>query len=133
MCPFIFNPYFAQSRGLRLLDYVLPKVKTISIAESTTNVVLGICPKVWCRLPKEGVLILEVRNAPTAAASDTLPVFISVSGSVSTASNNQNIPLVNALSEPVLGAQIAAGNRFIAYYNKCDNVIQLLNYTPAAA
>lgn len=131
MCPFVFNPFSLQTRSLRLLDYVLPKVKTISLAESATNVVLGICPKLWCKLPKEGVFILEVRNDPTAA-SDALPVFISVSGSVSTASNNQNIPLVNALSAPVLGAQIAAGNRFLAYYNKCDNVIQLLNYTPAA-
>lgn len=24
-------------------------------------------------------------------------------------------------------------NRYIAYFNKCDNVIQLMNYTPAAA
>lgn len=131
MLPFVFNPYLLQRRGLKLLDYVLPKIKTISIAESTANVVLGICPKIWCRLPKEGVFILEVRNEP-AAASDALPVFISVSGSVSTASNNQNIPLVNALSAPVTGAQIASGNRFLAYFNKCDNIIQLLNYTPAA-
>ena len=96
------------------------------------NVVLGICPKVWCRLPKEGVIILEVRHtAETAGAS--LPVFISVSGSVSTASNTHNIPLVNASSEPITGSQVSAGNRYVAYFNKCDNVIQLMNYTPAAA
>jgi hypothetical protein len=61
------------------------------------------------------------------------PVFISVSGSVSTASNTRNIPLVNASSEPITGSQVSAGNRYIAYFNKCDNVIQLMNYTPAPA
>lgn len=31
------------------------------------------------------------------------------------------------------GSQVSAGNRYIAYFNKCDNVIQLMNYTPAPA
>lgn len=84
MYPFVFNP-FGRNNTVNILDLVIPKVKTIAIGESTENVVLGICPKVWCRLPKEGVIILEVRHtAETAGAS--LPVFISVSGSVSTAS-----------------------------------------------
>lgn len=100
--------------------------------ESTENVVLGICPKVWCRLPKEGVIVLEVRHTAEASGA-SLPVFISVSGSVSTASNTRNIPLVNASSEPITGSQVSAGNRYIAYFNKCDNVIQLMNYTPAPA
>lgn len=42
-------------------------------------------------------------------------------------------PLVNASSEPITGSQVSAGNRYIAYFNKCDNVIQLMNYTPAPA
>lgn len=107
-------------------------VKSIAIGESTENVVLGICPKVWCRLPKEGVIVLEVRHTAEASGA-SLPVFISVSGSVSTASNTRNIPLVNASSEPITGSQVSAGNRYIAYFNKCDNVIQLMNYTPAPA
>lgn len=117
---------------LNILDLVIPKVKTIAIGESTENVVLGICPKVWCRLPKEGVIVLEVRHTAEASGA-SLPVFISVSGSVSTASNTRNIPLVNASSEPITGSQVSAGNRYIAYFNKCDNVIQLMNYTPAPA
>lgn len=50
----------------------------------------------------------------------------------STASNTHNIPLVNASSAPITGSQVSAGNRYIAYFNKCDNVIQLMSYTPAA-
>lgn len=51
---------------------------------------------------------------------------------ISTASNTHNIPLVNASSAPITGSQVSAGNRYIAYFNKCDNVIQLMSYTPAA-
>lgn len=78
-----------------------------------------------------GVIVLEVRHTAEASGA-SLPVFISVSGSVSTASNTHNIPLVNASSAPITGSQVSAGNRYIAYFNKCDNVIQLMSYTPAA-
>lgn len=134
MCDDDENDYKAYERmhGNRNSYYSPEKVKTIAIGESTENVVLGICPKVWCRLPKEGVIVLEVRHTAEASGA-SLPVFISVSGSVSTASNTRNIPLVNASSEPITGSQVSAGNRYIAYFNKCDNVIQLMNYTPAPA
>lgn len=90
-------------------------------------------PKVWCRLPREGVFVLEVRHTP-ATASATLPVFVSTTGSVSTASNNNNIPVVKGDSTPLVGSEISAGNRYWVYYNKCDNVIQVMNhYTVAAA
>lgn len=125
------GPHFGRNNTVNILDLVIPKVKTIAIGESTENVVLGICPKVWCRLPKEGVIVLEVRHTAEASGA-SLPVFISVSGSVSTASNTHNIPLVNASSAPITGSQVSAGNRYIAYFNKCDNVIQLMSYTPAA-
>lgn len=52
MYPFVFNP-FGRNNTVNILDLVIPKVKTIALGESTENVVLGICPKVWCRLPKE--------------------------------------------------------------------------------
>lgn len=93
MYPFVFNP-FGRNNTVNILDLVIPKVKTIALGESTENVVLGICPKVWCRLPKEGVIVLEVRHTAEASGA-SLPVFISVSGSVSTASNTHNIPSVS--------------------------------------
>lgn len=82
---------------------------------------------------REGVFVLEVRHTP-ATASATLPVFVSTTGSVSTASNNNNIPVVKGDSTPLVGSEISAGNRYWVYYNKCDNVIQVMNhYTVAAA
>lgn len=52
MYPFVFNP-FGRNNTVNILDLVIPKVKTIALGESTENVVLGICPKVWCRLLKK--------------------------------------------------------------------------------
>lgn len=125
-------PFITRGLRFKLLDGVIPKVITISIAESDDNVVLGICPKVWCQMHEnEGVFVLEVRHTPTEAGA-TLPVFISTTGSVSTASNNRNIPLVNGASDPITGAEISAGNRYWIYYNRCDNVMQMMNYIPAA-
>lgn len=68
MYPFVFNP-FGRNNTVNILDLVIPKVKTIAIGESTENVVLGICPKVWCRLPKEGVIVLEVRHTAEASGA----------------------------------------------------------------
>lgn len=122
-----------ETTSVRILDQVIPKINTISVSDSTESTVLGICPKVWCRLPREGVFVLEVRHTP-ATASATLPVFVSTTGSVSTASNNNNIPVVKGDSTPLVGSEISAGNRYWVYYNKCDNVIQVMNhYTVAAA
>lgn len=70
MYPFVFNP-FGRNNTVNILDLVIPKVKTIAIGESTENVVLGICPKVWCRLPKEGVIVLEVRHTAEASGAMT--------------------------------------------------------------
>ena len=43
-------------------------------------------------------------------------------------------PLVKGDSTPLVGSEISAGNRYWVYYNKCDNVIQVMNhYTVAAA
>lgn len=133
MYPFVFYPYFGRNNTVRVLDQVIPKITTISVSDSAESTVLGICPKVWCRLPREGVFVFEVRNTPDTASAN-LPVFVSTTGSVSTASNNKNVPVVKGDSTPLLGSEISAGNRYWVYYNKCDNIIQFMNhYTVATA
>lgn len=121
-----FNPF-----NLTLLNGIIPKVKTLDVNETTTEVIYGICPKIWRRLPCQGLLVLEVRqNSTTAAAA--FSVFISTSGSLSSTANSNNIPVVNALGQPITGSQLTAGNRYFIYYNKCDNVFQLMNAYPTA-
>lgn len=108
MFPFMFNPYFGRRTNFRLLDQVIPKVTTISVSDTDTATTLGICPRVWCQLPREGVMVFEARHTP-AEASAELPVLISPTGSVSPAANTKNIPVVKADSSPLTGSEIAAG------------------------
>lgn len=125
---------FTGNRYFRTLDSVIPKLATMNVANSTTAITFSICPKVWCRLPKEGVIVLEVRQTPDTTAA-SLPVSILPTCSVSTAANTNAIPLVDAASKPITGSTLTAGNRYLIYYNKCDNVMQMMNYfvtAPAA-
>lgn len=114
---FIFNP-FGRNNTVNILDLVIPKVKTIAIGESTENVVLGICPKVWCRLPKEGVIVLEVRHTAEASGA-SLPVFISVSGSVSTASNTRTLEDCRIKKESL--------SKIDEEMRRCEDILKILN------
>lgn len=131
MIPFYYNPFFGNPY-YKTLDSVIPKLATMNVANSTTTVTFSICPKVWCRLPKEGVIVLDVRQTPDTAAA-SLPVYILPSCSVSTAANTNALPLVDAASKPITGSLLTAGNRYLIYYNKCDNVMQMMNYYVTAA
>ena len=112
MFPFMFNPYFGRRTNFRLLDQVIPKVTTISVSDTDTATTLGICPRVWCQLPREGVMVFEARHTP-AEASAELPVLISPTGSVSPAANTKNIPVVKADSSPkdMTFSQLTSGTR----------------------
>lgn len=131
--PFQFgpiNPWFNRRRpNYPTLDRVIPKIVTTSISETNYHVSLGICPKTWCSLPNEGVMVFEVRHTPDTASA-SYPVAVSTSGSVSSAATNGKLPLVKADSSPLIGSEISAGNRYFIYYNKCDNVMQVMNHYP---
>lgn len=43
-----------------------------------------------------------------------------------------SVPVVKSDSTPLVGSEIQAGNRYWIYYNKCDNVMQVMNHYPAA-
>lgn len=138
--PFPFGPFnpwaFNRRPAYPTLDKVIPKVITTSISENDDVVTLGICPRVWGSLPKEGIIVFEARHTPSTASA-AVPVEVSTSGSVSSASNGNRTPLIKADSSNIVGSEIAAGNRYFIYYNKCDNVMQVMNHyvtptTPAA-
>lgn len=107
------------------------KVTTISVSDTDEVTTLGICPRIWCQLPNEGLMVFEARHTP-AEASASLPVVISTTGSVSPAANSKSVPVVKSDSTPLVGSEIQAGNRYWIYYNKCDNVMQVMNHYPAA-
>ena len=129
--PIAFNPYFGRRTRIPRLDQVIPKVTTISVSDTDEVTTLGICPRIWCQLPNEGLMVFEARHTP-AEASASLPVVISTTGSVSPAANSKSVPVVKSDSTPLVGSEIQAGNRYWIYYNKCDNVMQVMNHYPAA-
>lgn len=136
MYPFInpfgpINPFNRRRASYPTLDRVIPKVITNSISETDDVVTLGICPKLWCNLPTEGVMVFEARHTPTDASA-TLPVTISTSGSVSPTASSGKTPVVKADSSALVGSEITAGNRYFIYYNKCDNIMQVMNHYPTA-
>lgn len=107
----------------------IPVVHTIAVTASTTEVRYSLSPCEYRQLPKEGLFILEVRQAaPTGSAA--LPVALQ---------SNEIVPdntsmLVNALNINVLAADLVLNGRYLVYYNKCTKTYQLVNaYTPAPA
>lgn len=62
MFPFAFNPYFGRRTRIPRLDQVIPKVTTISVSDTDEVTTLGICPRIWCQLPNEGLMVFEARH-----------------------------------------------------------------------
>ena len=106
------------------LDGVIPKVTTTSVTDTTTATTLGISNRLWRSLPCEGVMVFEAQHTP-ATASAALPVLVSTSSS--------STPIVNSSGTALTGAEITAGNRYFLYYNKRENVIQVMNHYPTTS
>ena len=74
---YFFNPYMMgynanRFRGVHRLDFGgIPFVRTSSVTTDTTNseVIYGINPCLFRRLPNQGILLLSVNHVP-AAGSD---------------------------------------------------------------
>ena len=77
-------------------------------------------------LPNEGLFFLDVRQS-SAEASASLPVGLSDGNS----ENNNQSMLRNALQEDVQAGDLQLNFRYLIYYNKCNNVYQLVNAYPA--
>ena len=66
--------------------------------------------KVWCRLGKEGVIVLEVRERGEGWGG-SVGVFMWVCGCVRSGWNSGNIGLVNGWSEGISGWEVSGGKR----------------------
>lgn len=106
-------------------------LRTLSVTADTeaSTVTYGICPWKWRQLCDEGILYLRVANTPPAGSEAFL---VSISTSPSDAVTPTTIPLINGSGDQVTSAEIIAGNVYQVYYNKCEGIMQLVNYIPAA-
>lgn len=75
---------------------------------------------------EKGLFFLDVRQS-SAEASASLPVGLSDGNS----ENNNQSMLRNALQEDVQAGDLQLNFRYLIYYNKCNNVYQLVNAYPA--
>lgn len=109
------------------------KLSTASLTVNTENVIYSICCRDWNKLPKEGLIILQI-NQTAPASADTLPVSIAATGTINSDTViTTAVSLINGAGDPVTSAEITQGNRYLIYFNKCDGTFQLLNYIPATA
>jgi hypothetical protein len=111
-------PFFRIPR-LQFDNGVIPKIKVMSVTNSTTTATLSLCPYLWRQLRKEGLFLLDAINAPSTASA-TLPVLAKI--------GNTTIPVSQGDGSNVIGSQITEGNKYLVYYNKDDGKMQFINY-----
>ena len=99
---YFFNPYMMgynanRFRGVHRLDFGgIPFVRTSSVTTDTTNseVIYGISPCLFRRLPNQGILLLSVNHVP-AAGSDGYLVSVATTLTNTTSTSTSKVPLVN--------------------------------------
>lgn len=120
--PFLFG---RRRRRLNTISGI-PVLKTTGVVATSTEVRYDVNYQEYRSLPNEGLFFLDVRQS-SAEASASLPVGLSDGNS----ENNNQSMLRNALQEDVQAGDLQLNFRYLIYYNKCNNVYQLVNAYPA--
>lgn len=120
--PFLFG---RRRRRLNTISGI-PVLKTAGVVATSTEVRYDVNYQEYRSLPNEGLFFLDVRQS-SAEASASLPVGLSDGNS----ENNNQSMLRNALQEDVQAGDLQLNFRYLIYYNKCNNVYQLVNAYPA--
>ena len=139
---YFFNPYMAgytanRFRGVHRLDFGgIPFIRTSSVTTDTTNseVIYGISPCLFRRLPNQGILLLSVNHVP-AAGSDAYLVSVATTLTNTPSTTTSKVPLVNGSGDQMPSSEISQGNKYFVYYDKCNGIFQVVNHivTPTAA
>lgn len=119
---------YERMLGRRRLNTIsgIPVLKTTGVVATSTEVRYDVNYQEYRSLPNEGLFFLDVRQS-SAEASASLPVGLSDGNS----ENNNQSMLRNALQEDVQAGDLQLNFRYLIYYNKCNNVYQLVNAYPA--
>lgn len=120
--PFLFG---RRRRRLNTISGI-PVLKTTGVVATSTEVRYDVNYQEYRSLPNEGLFFLDIRQS-SAEASAALPVGLSDGNS----ENNNQSMLRNALQEDVQAGNLQLNFRYLIYYNKCNNVYQLVNAYPA--
>lgn len=112
-------------------------IRTLYVTSDTENntVTYGICPKIWRRLPCEGIILLNIVNTPVDAAADDALVSIDttrlatqVTSTTSTTTSSGARALLNGSGDQMVNNEITTGNRYLVFYNKNTGTFQTVNH-----
>lgn len=137
---YFFNPYMMgynanRFKGVHRLDFGgIPFVRTSSVTTDTTNseVIYGISPCLFRRLPNQGILLLSVNHVP-AAGSDGYLISVATTLTNTTSTSTSKVPLVNGSGDQIPSSEISQGNKYFVYYDKCNGIFQVVNHIVAPA
>lgn len=119
-------------RALRIFP-----VRTLYVTSDTENntITYGICPRIWRRLPCEGIILLNIVNTPVDAAADDALVSIDttrlatqVTSTTSTTTSSGARALLNGSGDQMVNNEITTGNRYLIFYNKNTGTFQTVNH-----
>ena len=119
-------------RALRIFP-----IRTLYVTSDTENntVTYGICPRIWRRLPCEGIILLNIVNTPVDAAADDALVSIDttrlatqVTSTTSTTTSSGARALLNGSGDQMVNNEITTGNRYLIFYNKNTGTFQTVNH-----
>ena len=137
----MFNPFFRIPLVDRTDRQGIPVMRTIYVSSDTTNntVTYGLCPYEWAQLCNEGIILVHIQHTPVATITDDATIFIDPTVTVSSVSPTTNVSsggkqLMNGSGDQMVNSEVAVGNRYFVYYNKCQGIFQAVNHiVPAAA
>lgn len=123
-----WGPFFIWKASQKIKYYIWNSstLKLLVQQLLSTEVRYDVNYQEYRSLPNEGLFFLDVRQS-SAEASASLPVGLSDGNS----ENNNQSMLRNALQEDVQAGDLQLNFRYLIYYNKCNNVYQLVNAYPA--
>lgn len=101
----------------------IPIFKTIGVTSTRETVSYQIDKIGFCSLPKEGIFFLDVKQEVPCGTGE-LPITFN------TEDSTEDALLKNAKQESVPAKDLAVNTRYLIYYNRCENVYQLVNAYP---
>ena len=101
----------------------IPMIESGNVTTTETNVVIGIPNRAFRFLNGTGLILFRL-NTPIPENAASLPILFS--------SNGFTQPLTVVGGIAATGEQMASVGVYVAYYDKGNNILQLMTFVPAA-
>lgn len=133
----MFSPYAQWNNQMlarrfpikRINSRGIPVINTISVKTVGSIVVYQLCPWRYKQLCNEGLMLLRIDQIPTAGAgSSAFTVSLETTDNPSDTSTGTS--LLNGVNEAETSNRIVKGSRLLVYFNKCQEIFQVVNDIP---